>query len=110
MEKAPSTLFAIFVPINNNDGTKIDEWKLEDIRKELGNRFKGTTQFPQKEAHAIGMWVYKELPHIDNIEIYATVTNEPDAISFFKNYGREIAQRFQQESVFILALPVSSVS
>lgn len=91
--------YIIYIPLRYNDGTKIEDDKLNETIEEIIIKFGALTR---EEANE-GTWIYKNKVYndaIDKIQILTYDTKENDL--WFQQYKIILEKRFQQETIFII--------
>ncbi len=92
--------FEILLPLNYNDGTKIEADKFDQTAEELSERFGGITQ---DTVRITGTWKYGGARYRDNLLRIRIDTNEPAAIDFFQARKELWKERFRQIDIWITA-------
>jgi hypothetical protein len=64
--------YDVFVPLNYNDGRRVEGEKLQRLQEELLNRFQGLTFFPQPNT---GFWKMGDVTYRDEIVIYRVIAS-----------------------------------
>lgn len=90
--------YIIYLPLCYNNGSKIEEEKIEMTLKEIREKF-GT--FTRERANE-GVWIYKSKQYndlIDKIQVLIYNTKEND--KWFENFKLVLKKRFNQKEIFI---------
>lgn len=99
----PGHLVQIILPLYAGDGRAIDRAAFGAVRRELTDRFGGTTAYTR--APAEGTW---EAPdgrvHHDDVIVIEVMAEELDR-AWWRDYAGKLAARFQQEALVIRAMP-----
>jgi hypothetical protein len=90
--------FEILLPLNYNDGTKIEAEKFDQIAEELSERFGGITQ---DTVRITGTWKYGGLRYRDELLRIRIDTNDPESLAFFTAHKEFWKERFQQIDIWI---------
>lgn len=96
------------MPVNYNDGSKIEMSKFLQTRKELARRFTGCTFI----TGASGTWVDPndgvEYDDVNRI-FYVDAPNTPETIEYFRAYKEELKARFQQKEIKITTFEIAEI-
>ncbi|MEK7313778.1 MAG: hypothetical protein AAB065_04815 [Deltaproteobacteria bacterium] len=98
MQKPELAEYTIYLPLEYNDGTKIEEEKFNKTTEEIVEKFGALTR--QKSGE--GIWTSKEKTYydsVDKIEIIIFDTEENDR--WFKEYKGVLKKRFKQKEILI---------
>jgi hypothetical protein len=76
--------YEMLLPLKYNDGTDVEDEKLQETYSELVKRFGGATMEPQALQ---GRWVFEGLEYEDFlIRIFVDASDTPETIEFFTQY------------------------
>jgi hypothetical protein len=92
--------FEILLPLNYNDGSEIEQEKLDQTAEELDERFGATTQ---DTVQVLGTWKYGGTRYEDKLVRIRIDTNDPTATNAFRVYKQTWKNRFQQIDIWITA-------
>jgi hypothetical protein len=81
-----------------NDGTAIEQDKIEETTQELSERFQGLTQ---DLVHARGIWTSEGMVYHDELVRIRVDTGDSTARAFFKTHKAMWKERFQQLDLWI---------
>jgi hypothetical protein len=81
-----------------NDGTDIEEEKINETTRELSSRFEGVTQ---DLVHTHGIWKYNGMTYYDQLLRVRIDTSDSTARAFFKAHKEIWKNRFQQLDLWI---------
>ncbi|MCI0378057.1 MAG: hypothetical protein L0215_10645 [Gemmataceae bacterium] len=99
--------FEIYVPTNYNDGSKVEQEKLDDIGDRLLEFFGGVTYFPQENK---GVWRVQGVTYRDNIVLYRVVTKRTRvARRFLSEFKEWLKQDLKQEDILIVERDVKTL-
>jgi len=91
--------FDIYVPLQHNDGSPVEQRRLRDLQVRLLEYFDGLTYFPQPNE---GYWRMGGVIYRDEIVIYRVVTAKPGrARRFLTQLKKELKRTLRQEDIFI---------
>jgi len=95
------TKFEIYLPLKHNDGTEIEDEKLEEIQQQLIAVF-GALTMSSLSAPLQGKWRYGGVEFIDDIiRIDIIAKDDWDSIQFFKNFKRRLKRKLRQLDILI---------
>lgn len=100
-------LYQLYLPLNYNDGSPIEEEKFNLTRQELVTRFGGLTNTPPGFPLQ-GWWQSAGTVVRDDIVIWTVVT-QGDENGFFYTYKDLLKQRFVQEEIYIVKIPAEAL-
>jgi hypothetical protein len=92
--------FEILLPINYNDGAKIEIEKFDLTNGELSDRFEGMTQ---DTIRSTGIWKYGGNRYQDELTRIRIDTADPTATAYLKAQKEVWKERFQQIDLWITA-------
>ena len=93
----------IYVPLRDNDGIPFPRTVLDELRRELTDRFGGVTA--HLRAPAAGAWKDEEGDVArDDVVIVEVMVDELDR-AWWAGYRSRLEERLRQEEVMIRALP-----
>ncbi|HEX8174523.1 MAG TPA: hypothetical protein VF543_05320 [Pyrinomonadaceae bacterium] len=97
-------LVQLLIPLYDNEGRVFDKSMLDMVRDELTERFGGVTTYRRSPAE--GLW-QEDSGQVtrDEVVIYEVMTEELDRARW-KHYGKELAERFQQQEMMMRAIAV----
>lgn len=99
--------YDIFVPVNYNDGTRVEVSKLLRIQAYLLQHFEGLTYFPQPND---GFWKMGGVTYRDEIVIYRVLaSNTRIARRHLRMLKRELMETLQQEEILIVERDVETL-
>ena len=96
----------IFLPLYDNEGRRFEGALYGRLREELVGRFGGLTAFSRSPAE--GLWVEDGETSRDEIVIFEVQTDELDR-GWWRDYRRELEQRFAQDLILIRASEVTQL-
>jgi hypothetical protein len=100
-------LVQLLLPLYDNDGRRFDEAPFAAVRRELTARFGGVTAYTRSPA--TGLWKKDEgTVDRDEVVIVEVMVDELDR-SWWRGYGRELAERFRQDSIVVRAIAVDTL-
>ncbi len=89
--------YDMFIPLSYNDGTPIDEVKLQALQHRLLQHFGGLTFFPQPNE---GFWTMGDVTYRDEIVIYRVFTSKKRAArQFLVRLKRELKNDLEQQEI-----------
>ncbi|MGB0383466.1 MAG: hypothetical protein ACPGWR_01460 [Ardenticatenaceae bacterium] len=98
-----ATQYVLFLPLNYNNGRRIENRQLQQAQQTLLTYAGGLTQL----APATGMWIGRTgTVYRDQMMPIMVVTTAPEAESWFAQWATQMAILFGQEQIFLLAQPV----
>ena len=101
-------LVQLILPLYNNEGRPFDHATISHVRRELTERFGGLTAYTR--APAEGTWADPQgRTHRDDVIIIEVMTGALDR-TWWNDYSRELAVRFDQEEVVVRAMEFESLS
>ena len=99
--------YDILVPLFYNDGTPVEETKLQDLQRRLIEQFEGLTFFPQPNQ---GFWKSAGVLYRDEIVVYRVISgNARTARRFLKMFKAELLRALEQEEILILERDVRTL-
>ncbi len=103
------TKFEIYLPLKHNDGTNIEDKKLEEIQQQLIAVF-GAMTLSSLSAPLQGKWRYGGVEYTDDIiRIDIIAKEEWDSIQFFKNFKRRLKRNLRQLDILITVQYVHAI-
>ena len=100
-------LVQIILPLYGPDGEPFGRAAFAAVRRELTDRFGGTTAYTR--APAQGTWEDPDgLVHHDDVIVVEVMTAQLDR-AWWRTYARELARRFEQDAIVVRALPYESL-
>ena len=95
-------LVQLLLPLYDNNGRRFDEPTFGAVREELTQRFGGVTAYMRSPA--IGSWK-KDTGDVDRDEVVTVEVMVGDLDrDWWRDYGRQLARAFRQESVVVRAI------
>jgi hypothetical protein len=90
------------VPLNYNDSSEVEDWKLVEVERNLFEKFRGLTCFPTN-LPLRGLWTKGELVYQDKIILYMVIdfSASEENLSFMQQYKDVLKERFRQEEILI---------
>ena len=102
-----ASLITLLLPLYDNDGTAFGRDIYARIRQELTEAFGGVTAYLQ--APAQGVWEDDDgRVHRDRVITIEVVTDTLDR-AWWKNYRRQLEERFRQDAILIRASDVETL-
>ena len=99
--------YDLFVPLRYNDGTPVEEEKLERLRRRLVDQFGGLTDLYQRHQ---GYWKIGGVTFRDEIVIYRVLADETGAArEFFRRLKEELKTDLHQDDVLIVERQVEVI-
>jgi len=99
-------LVQIFLPLYDNDGTPLPHSLFAATRDEMMERFGGMTSYNRVPAN--GLWQDDGKTVRDDLVIYEVMTEEFD-LTWWRQYRRQLEQRFKQDTLLIRAQVIELV-
>jgi len=94
-------LFHLFLPIYDNEGSKLSESLFREVRDELPERFGGITTYSR--APAEGLWKQDDSKASrDELIIYEVMVERFER-AWWTKYRESLDRRFRQEKVLVRA-------
>lgn len=90
----------IFLPINDNEGRRFDDWAFAHVRGHLTEQFGGVTAFSRAPAHGIINESGKAVH--DDIVIMEVMVEALDR-SWWRDYRKTLEKKFRQDEILIRA-------
>jgi hypothetical protein len=99
-------LVQLLLPLYDNAGQRFDETPFAAVRQELTRRFGGVTAYMRSPA--TGLWK-KHTGDVDRDEV-VTVEVMVDQLDrdWWRNYCRQLAVSFRQESLVVRAIAIET--
>ncbi len=92
--------YEIYVPLRFNDGTKVENEKLQNLKTRLIEQFGGLTHFPQGNE---GIWKIGNVTFRDEIIIFRVLSADfVMAERFLARLKKEMKREWKQEDVLIV--------
>ncbi len=92
--------YDLFVPLNYNDGSPVEQEKLSDLRETLLTRFDGLTYFPQANE---GYWKMGDVTYKDEIVIFRVLCSDDISVrQFFEQLKEQLKEDLEQEEILIV--------
>src|SRR5439155_19191659 len=73
--------YEILIPLTYNDGTAVEQEKLDRTADEMGDRFGGVTSDP---VRVMGLWKHGGQSYRDDLLRFRVDTADPDAATYFR--------------------------
>ena len=99
----PARQYEVYLPIEYNDLTPIEDEAYDQIEQDLLQRFGGVTQI-RRSNPLRGIWQEAEGVYQDNIVLFTVLDfseNLEDNQHFMMNYKEFLKQRLQQKEILI---------
>jgi hypothetical protein len=92
--------YELYIPLKYNDGSPIEDAKIQAIGERLLEQFGGVTFFPQRNQ---GMWRMGAVTFRDEIVIFRVLTERARrARHFFRHLKEDLKRDLQQEEILIV--------
>ena len=92
--------YDLFIPLFYNDGSPVEERKIEAIGERLLEQFTGLTFFPQPNE---GPWKMGEVTFRDQVVVFRVVSdNARRARRYFVAFKERLKKELRQEEIFIV--------
>jgi hypothetical protein len=92
--------YELYVPLHYNEGSPIEDEKIQVIGESLLEKFGGVTFFPQRNR---GAWHMEEVIFHDEIVIFRVLTdNIRAARRFFRTLKERLKRELRQEEILIV--------
>ncbi|MFL5243998.1 MAG: hypothetical protein ACJ8FY_17995 [Gemmataceae bacterium] len=92
--------YEIYVPVSYNDGSPVEDAKIDRIGERLLDQFGGVTFFPQPNR---GTWKMGHVTFQDQIVIFRVISAKTtSARRFLKEFKEELKRDLRQEDIFIV--------
>ena len=93
--------YEVYLPVKYNEGKKVEQRKLKEIRQQLMAVFGAITVSPISAPYQ-GTWRYAGVEFNDDIIRIEVLTNEDlDSDRFFKNFKRQLKRTLRQIDILI---------
>ena len=104
---SPQIRVDILIPSKRNDGTEIENEKLDEIRTELATQFGGVTVLP----HFNGTTIRNDTRYdgTNNSGFYVVASNTVENLEWFSNYKQTLKDRLDQDRIFMTVSPTMIV-
>lgn len=97
--------YEIYIPVNYNDGTPVEDEKLVRVRERLLGEFKHLTYLPAENQ---GFWTQNSVIYRDRIVMYRVVANDVRrARRIFRKLKEDLKRELRQEEIFIVEKDVN---
>ena len=101
--------YEIYLPINYNDGSRVEAWKFRQVKTELSGMFGGVTASPLA-APFEGTWFHQGSEYRDMIIKFEIITSDDESIEvYFKNYKETLKEMFQQIDILITVQDLKTI-
>jgi hypothetical protein len=102
----PKIRLEIILPLNYNNGAKIEISKFLETQKELSTRFGGCTFI----TGATGTWISNGVKYDDiNTIFFVDAPNNEHTIAFFRDYKEQLKTRFEQLDIKITVFEIGEI-
>ena len=92
-------LLQLFLPLYDNEGSKLPNALYSEVKEELAQKFGGMTAY--NRAPAEGLWKEdSSQPHRDELVIYEVMVDDFDP-QWWRQYRESLDHRFRQERVLV---------
>jgi hypothetical protein len=92
--------YELYVPLSYNDGSPVEDVKIEAIGERLLDKFGGVTFFPQRNK---GAWRMGQVTFHDEVVIFRVLTdNARIARQFFRTLKQRLKRELRQEEILIV--------
>jgi hypothetical protein len=92
--------FELYLPLTYNDGSPVEDHKVEGVGEMLLGFFDGMTYFPQEN---VGSWKAGNVLFRDKIVIFRVLSDKPRAArKFLTNLKEQLKKDFDQEEILIV--------
>ena len=104
---SPQIRVDILIPSKRDDGTAIENEKLDEIRTDLATRFGGVTALPQFNGTSIRNDTRYD--GTNNSGFYVVAPNTVENLEWFANYKQTLKDRLDQDRIFMTVSPTMIV-
>lgn len=99
--------YELYVPVNYNDGTPVEDSFIDEIGETLLAQFNGVTMFPQRNE---GRWKMGNVVFHDQIVIFRVLTEDPRrARKFFRQFKEKLKKDLDQEEILIVEKDANAI-
>src|SRR2546421_11195749 len=96
--------YEILLPTRYNDGSPVEDEKIDLVAEELSKEFGGVTLHPE---HLRGLWLHQGQRFEDaNVRIVVDVEDTEQASHFFVRYKQTLKDRFRQIDLWIVSYEI----
>lgn len=102
------TQYEIYLPLQYNDGTWIEDEKYDHVHQQLFDRFSGVTHI-MRDFPLRGSWREHGKVYHDYVIVYTVIDFEPDTdtASFLTHLKEELKELFRQKEILITGVEIS---
>lgn len=99
--------YDLFVPLFYNDGSPVEQEKIESIGDRLLEQFSGLTFFPQPNQ---GSWKIGDVTFRDQVVIFRVLTDKTrPARRFLAQFKKQLKKELLQEEILIVERNVETL-
>src|SRR6266704_4796782 len=96
--------YEILLPTRYNDGTPVEDEKLDLVIEELSKEFGGLTFYPE---HLRGLWIHEGQRFAEaSVRLVLDVEDTLQAADFFSRYKGILKERFRQIDLWIVSYEI----
>jgi hypothetical protein len=100
-------LVQILLPVHDSEGSRFDDDRFAEIRRELTDRFGGVTAYTRSPA--TGLWKKDDGSVDRDAMVMVEVMTDSLDREWWTSYRRRLEQRFSQDAVMARALTVETL-
>ena len=99
--------YEVYVPLNDNDGSPVEDAKIESIGERLLAQFDGLTYFPQPNR---GYWRMGAVTFRDEVVIFRVLAGDVrKARRFLRKLKEDLKRELRQEEILIVERDVGTL-
>jgi hypothetical protein len=103
---ADTTLYTLFLPLNDNSGVPLPPERLHWAQQELVHFAGGLTCYEP----SLGLWVHQETVYRDYVlPVQSVVPAGPEAEAYFIRLAGGLARLLEQQQIFVFTQPVQLI-
>jgi hypothetical protein len=96
--------FEVLLPTQHNDGTDVEDGKLDGVRRTLVTRFGALSVGPRDVE---GIWVHHGRVYRDTlVRFVVDAEDSPENERFFRDLKESLKQQFRQLDVWVTVHPI----
>ena len=99
--------YDVYLPLYYNSGRPVEEFKVNQVKRLLVDKFGGLTHFPQQNE---GLWRFGGTTFRDRVSILRVLAEEgKETRAFFAELSRQMRRELEQTSVLIVEREVQVI-